>query len=304
MKRRLLRWLHRRLLALSHGQLRALGALLGALWTLSRARRGTILANLATAFPERSAAWRRRTLRACCRHFATVGLELFWLPRLTPEWLRERVEVLDPGLPAALLARGRGLIGVGGHFGNWELMGAATALAGVPTSYIVKRIHDPALDELVDGCRRAHGVETMTTREAGRGVLKHFARGRLVAFLSDQDARSKGVFVPFFGREASTPRGAAVFALRLGVPVLFVSCRRRPGGRFEIEYREVPVEPDWTLREEHVRALTARFTALLEERIRRDPEQWFWMHRRWKTPPPPRAAGAADPPPPDRSAGG
>lgn len=299
MKRRLLRWLHRRLLALRYETVLALGAVLGWLWAALPVRRRLILENLAAAFPERDAAWRRRTLRACTRHFAIVGLELFWLPRLTAEWVRERIDVVDPGLPAELLARGRGLIGVGGHFGNWEVMGAATALLGVPVSYIVKRIHDPALDELVDGCRRAHGIETMTTREAGRGVLRHFARGRLVAFLSDQDARSKGVFVPFFGREASTPRGAAVYALRLGVPVLFVSCRRRPGGRFEIEFLEVPVEPEWTNDEASVQALTARCTALLEERVRRDPEQWFWMHRRWKTRPPAESGR-----PPEPGAGG
>lgn len=292
MKRRLLRWLHRRLLACRYETVLALGAALGVLWWLVPIRRRLILDNLARAFPDKGAAWRRRTLRACLKHFAQVGLELFWLPRMDAEWVRRRVDFVDPGLPARLLARGKGLIGVGGHFGNWEVMGAATALSGVPVSYIVKRIHDPLLDALVDGCRRIHGIETLTTREAGRGVLKHFARSRLVAFLSDQDAGGKGVFVPFFGREASTPRGAAVYALRLGVPMIFVSGRRLPGGRYEIEFLEVPVDEGWTACEEHVGALSARFTALLEERVRRDPAQWFWMHRRWKTRPPESAAGS------------
>jgi Kdo2-lipid IVA lauroyltransferase/acyltransferase len=278
----LLRWLRRR----SYPAVLRLGALLGFLWCwLLPLRRGQILANLAAAFPESPPAWRARVRRGCLRHFATMGLELLWLPRMDKEWMRAHVRFTNPDLPGRLLARGRGLIGVGGHFGNWEVMGAACAGRGLPVSYIVKRIHDPWLDEEVNAARRAHGVEILFTREAGRGVLKHFRRGRLVAFLSDQDARSRGVFVPYFGREASTPRGAAVYALRLGVPVMFVSCLRQGDGRYEVEFVEVPVEPDWTLCDEHVAALTARYTALLEERVRRHPEQWFWMHRRWKTRP-------------------
>jgi Kdo2-lipid IVA lauroyltransferase/acyltransferase len=292
-KRWMLGLLQRGLLACEHRTLLRLGRVLGALWALLGIRGRLIDDNLRRAFPDKDRAWRRSVTRACLQHFATMGLELLWLPRLDPAWVRGQVDFVDPGLPARLLARGRGLIGVGGHFGNWEIMGAATAISGVPLSYIVKRIHDPALNECVDASRRAHGIETISTREAGRGVLRHFARGRLVAFLSDQDSRSQGVFVPFFGRPASTPRGAALFALRLGVPMVFVNCRRLPGGRFEIEFREVPVDPDWTLCEEHLQALTARYTAMLEDRIRRHPEQWFWMHRRWKTQPAAAGEGSA-----------
>jgi len=169
--------------------------------------------------------------------------------------------------------------------GNWEVMGAACAGLGIPVSYIVKRIHDPALDAAVNDARRSHGVEILYIKDASRGAPRHFRQGRLIAFLSDQDARSHGVFVPYFGRPASTPRGAASYALRLGVPLMFVNCLRRPGGRFEVEFVEVPVDEGWTLCDEHVQALTARFTALLEERVRLDPGQWFWMHRRWKTQP-------------------
>jgi KDO2-lipid IV(A) lauroyltransferase len=129
----------------------------------------------------------------------------------------------------------------------------------------------------------SHGVEIIYTRDAGRGAVKHFRRGRMIAFLSDQDARGKGVFVPFFGQAASTPRGAAVYALRMKLPMIFVSCLRRADGIFEVDFRQVPLEPEWTLCEEDIRALTARYTAMLEGEIRRHPEQWFWMHRRWKT---------------------
>lgn len=278
----LLRWIERR----SHAWIRRAGSLLGFVWSwLLPIRRRLILDNLELAFPDSDARWRSRVRRACLRHFSMMGLELLWLRRMDEPWIREHVRFHNPEVLEEMLARGKGLIGVGGHFGNWEVMGAATSRLGNPVSYIVKRIHEPVLDEWVNGARMSHGVEIIYTRDAGRGVLKHFRRGRLVAFLSDQDARSKGVFVPFFGRPASTPRGAAIYALRLGVPMIFVCCTRQPDGTFLIEFEEVPVDADWTLCDEHLAALSARYTKLLEDRIRLHPEQWFWMHRRWKSRP-------------------
>lgn len=276
------------LLRLPYPAVDVLGAVLGLLWAwVLPFRHDLMRRNLELAFPDSPPAWRRRVMRGCVRHFAVMGLELLWLSRMDARWQRRHVRFTDPGLPNRLLEKGRGLIGVGGHFGNWEVMGAACAGLGIPVSYIVKRIHDPWLDQAVNSARRSHGVEILFTKDAGRGVLRHFREGRLVAFLSDQDARSQGVFVPFFGHAASTPKGAAVYALRLGVPLLFVSCLRLKGGHYEVEFVEVPMDEQWTLCEEHVAALTARYTAMLEERIRRHPEQWFWMHRRWKTRPMP-----------------
>jgi len=263
-----------------------LGRLLGTVWNrVLPLRAGCVKANLEAAFPDRGAAWRRRVKRDCFRHFATVALELAWLPRVDDRWVAERVRFLNRELPFEMLARGRGVVAVGGHFGNWELQGAASARIGIPLTIIVKRVHDPLLDRLVNEAREYHGAETIYTRDSGRVLLKHFRRGRLVAFISDQDAGRQGIFVPFFGRPASTPRGAAAIALRLKLPLLFVSSRRLPGGRYEMEYVEVPVEEHWSACEEDIRVLTARFTAMLEERIRECPEQWFWMHRRWKTGP-------------------
>lgn len=286
MKTRLLQGTVALLRRLPYGALLGLGRAMGFLWYhLIPVRRALMLSNLELAFPDSSPAWRRRICRDCMTHFATMGLELFWLPRMDHEWQAKRVRFLDPELARRLLEQGRGLMGVGGHLGNWEVMGIGCVDLGLDVSYIVKRIHDPVLDELVNASRMAHGVEIIFSRDASRGVLKHFRRNRLVAFLSDQDARSHGVFVPFFGRPASTPKGAAVYALRLGVPLMFVNCVRLPGGRFEVEFTEVPLDEGWTFCDEHVEALTARYTALLEERIRRTPEQWFWMHRRWKTRP-------------------
>ncbi len=280
----LLEWLQRR----SYGSLLRLGGFLGHLWYyLIPVRAGLIDENLKLAFPHSTSRWRKRVRHGCCLHYARMMLELIWQRNMNDAWIKEHVSWVNAELPARLLAQGRGAIAVGGHFGNWEVMGGAATRSGFPVSYIVKRIHDPVLDQVVNAARASHGVEIIYTREAGRQVLKHFARNRLVAFLADQDAGTRGVFVPLLGRPASTRRGAALYALRTGAPMIFVSCRRVGRDHFEVEFVEIPVDASWTACDEHVAALTARFTALLEERIRVCPEQWFWMHHRWKTPPPP-----------------
>ncbi|MCA9784476.1 MAG: lysophospholipid acyltransferase family protein [Candidatus Cloacimonetes bacterium] len=286
------RLLSRLILALPWRALPPLARCIGWLWTyLIPVRRSLMRRNLDLAFPDKDAAWRRSVIRECCTQFALTGLELFWLPRMDRAWVDRHVRFLDPELPRRLLEQGKGLVCVGGHYGNWEVMGAATSLSGLPLSYIVKRVADPEFDRLVNDSRRSAGVEIIYTREAGRLVLKHLRRNRLVAFLSDQDARSRGIFVNFMGQPASTPQGAAVYALRLGTPMLFVNDRRLANGHHEIEFSQIPVDPDWTLCDEHVQALTQRFTTLLEERVRAHPAQWFWMHRRWKTQPVPPEHG-------------
>ncbi len=269
------------------GLLRA-GGVIGWIWHFLLPLRGAVMqANLRRVFPEKDAAWRRSVIRACRRHFVLTGLELLWLPNVDRPFVEQHVRFLDRELPGRLLERGKGLICVGGHFGSWEMMGAATCLAGYPLSYIVKRINDPFLDELINASRKSAGVDVIYTREAGRKVLRELKRNRLLAFLSDQDARSRGVFVDFLGHPASTPTGAAVYALRLKAPVMFVHDRRLPDGNHEIDFREIPVDPDWEASEENVLALTQRFTDLMAEEVRRLPEQWFWMHKRWKTTPAP-----------------
>ncbi len=241
--------------------------------------------NLQLAFPDRDARFRRRVIRRCKFHFAMTGLELLWLPRVDKAWVDRHVRFLNLELPARLLKQGRGLICVGGHYGSWEIMGAATCLSGFPLSYIVKRIRDPFMDKLVNDSRRSAGVEVIYTREAGRQVLRQLKRNRLLAFLSDQDARSRGIFVDFLGQPASTPAGAAIYALRLKVPVMYVHDRRLPNGDHEIDFREVPVDPAAELNDGNVLQIMQRCTDLLAEQVRREPEQWFWMHKRWKTKP-------------------
>jgi len=159
-------------------------------------------------------------------------------------------------------------------------MGALCARLGYPVSFVVASQSNRRVEELMDRIRQSAGVEIIKRRDAIRGVVSALKRGRLVAMLIDQDAHEDGTFAPFFGIPASTPRGPAVFHLRTQAPLIFAQCVRLPGERYRIDLERFDTasctDPD---------ELTARMSARLEAAVRKTPEQWFWMHRRWKTRP-------------------
>jgi KDO2-lipid IV(A) lauroyltransferase len=193
----------------------------------------------------------------------------------------------------AALAAGRGAIVVTGHTGNWELLGAATARRW-PLTVVARRVNDDRFDSLVVRFRRSVGEEVLVRDDPRflstvRGAL---AEGRLVAMLIDQDTRGAGVFVPFFGRLAHTPPGAAVVALRARVPVVTAFIERRDGGGHVVRY--APVEVSARRDRGEVVALTARLTAAIEAQIRRAPAAWVWWHERWRRRPPARESAPRD----------
>ena len=259
------------------------GARLGDLaWTALPRRRTVALENLARAFPGRSATELARIGRASFRHLGMNFVEscvFFFRP---PARLLSRVSV--DGLPnvEAAHAMGRGILLLGAHFGNWELLAASHALTRFPLSVVVRPLDSPLDDGILERFRTRSGVELITKRRALTDIVDALRRGRMVGILLDQNAsRREGVFVPFFGIPASTSKGMALIALRTGAPVLPVFIRRRPDGRHVIDAgAPVPVPPDGD-----VVAFTRAFNEAIEAAIRQAPEQWFWLHRRWKTRP-------------------
>lgn len=257
-------------------------------------RRQVAEENLRRAFPDRDEAWVRRTAHEAYRHLGREAVAMLRLPRLRREEILRRV-ALDAAEIEALaraLARGRGVVVATGHFGSWEMAGATLAALGHRVTAIYKRLANPLLDREVRVTREAVGMRLIDRRDGSRAGLDALARGDILAVVADQDARRSGIFVPFFGRPASTYRGAAVLALRAGAPLFVGYARRGPDGYIgrveEVDAsREGPAD-------EVVHRLTAAFTARLEAAIREAPEQYFWQHRRWKTAPPeePRGAGA------------
>lgn len=263
------------------------GEAMGSLVHLTGLRMRVTMNNLQAAFPERDPREIGRVASGCYRHFGALLAEFARLPLLKPENVLDLVEVEDRQVLDDSQARGRGGIVVSGHLGNWELMGSAMAVLDYPVSYVVTGQENELVEALMDRLRQSTGVQIIRRREAVKGVVKALKENRLVAILSDQDAHEAGAFVPFFGRLASTPRGAALFALRTGADLIFAASHRRGLGKLKVTLELMPREglpPD---RDQATLELVRRFTALLESAIRRQPEQWFWMHRRWKTLPPP-----------------
>jgi KDO2-lipid IV(A) lauroyltransferase len=187
----------------------------------------------------------------------------------------------------AALARGRGAVLITGHLGSWELLAAALIRAGFPLSVIAREANDGRVNEFLVGLRRRFGVRTVLRGSPGaaRDILRTLKNGEVLGCLIDQDTRVEGVFVDFFGRPAFTPTGPTTLALRGGAPVVLASCWREPDGRHRAR-----LEPPLTLDRgpdlaADVARHTATFTAWLEARIREHPDQWVWIHRRWRRQP-------------------
>jgi Kdo2-lipid IVA lauroyltransferase/acyltransferase len=241
---------------------------------------------LGRAFPDRDDDWVRSTASAAYAHLAREGLSLLRLSRLGREQVLAVTDV-GPQLEElqAAVGAGSGAIVATGHLGNWELAGAALAARGIPLDVVAQRQSNPYFDQLINRTRERLGMRVIPRGRATSAALAALAEGRVVGLVADQDARSRGVFVPFMGRPASTHRGAAVLSLRSGAPLFMGVMVRRPGGTYEGRIRRMPAPPDGDF-EERVRTLTAAFNAALESVVREFPEQYFWHHRRWKTAPP------------------
>lgn len=242
--------------------------------------------NLRRAYPEFDSERIEETVKGCYRHFGALLAEFARLPLLRKENVDDLVESDDRDVLDQSQARGRGGIVVSGHLGNWELMGASTTVLGYPVSYIVTDQQNPRVDRLMDQLRESAGAKILKRKDAVKNVIKALRNNEIVAILIDQDAHEAGAFIPFFGRLASTPRGAATFALRTGADLIFVESYRQGNSKLRVIHEFVSRENLPDDRNEAVIELTRRFTARLEEAVRRHPEQWFWMHRRWKTMPP------------------
>ncbi|MGD8276941.1 MAG: lysophospholipid acyltransferase family protein [Gemmatimonadota bacterium] len=247
-------------------------------------RRPQVEAHLRIAFPDRDKAWIRRTAAAAYGHLGREMVNTMLATRSPgdiPGAVRyEGLELVERGLEA-----GRGVVLVGGHLGNWELGAGAVAQAGLPVTAVARQQRNPLFDRRILAVRRGLGMELVDRNDAAREALRALRENRVVVFIADQDARQAGVFVPFFNRPASTPRGPAVLALRARAGLAFFAPIREPDGALRVRVEPLEV-PDCEAGGPPVTAITATWVASLERAVREVPEQYLWHHRRWKTSPP------------------
>ncbi len=260
---------------------RAGGALGAAGYYLDRRHRRIALGNLRAAFPGMDAATGRHRARDS---FARLGRNLAELLRmpvfLAPGWegrfTVEGKEHLDRAL-----GRGRGVIFVLAHFGNWEYLALIPRLLGFRGGAVAQKIKNPAVDGLIREMREAAGLDLFSKREVAGQLADYLGRNGAVAILADQRARRMAVAVDFFGRPAPTTAAPAVLALKTAAALIPVFIYPGERDSFRVVFEPEIELPRGLPFKEAVREITARFTAVFEAKIRRNPELWFWVHRRW-----------------------
>jgi KDO2-lipid IV(A) lauroyltransferase len=273
---------------LPHKLARAVCSVLAAVsyWVWPRLRRVGLF-NLRLAFPEWTEAQRRRVIYRLFQNFGRMLADFAHFPR----WNRDNIErlIIYDGFEnyECAQSQGRGVLFLTAHFGNWELGSFAHGVYGYPCHFVVRDMDNPLIDRLINRYRCLSGGTAINKSEFARGVLRAFAQGNAVGVLADQNMMlNEGVFVELFGRLACTSTGPARVVRKTRVPVVLGlviwDAKLR---KYRLRFEAV----EWIKRddpEDEILANTANFTRLIEEYARRYPDQWLWVHRRWKTRPP------------------
>jgi Kdo2-lipid IVA lauroyltransferase/acyltransferase len=268
---------------LPYPAVRSCGAGLGSLfYLLDRPHRRIALANLKGAFPQWPAGQHEAIACEVFRHFGRLALELIKFGTLKPEEMLRRVEIEGEDRVRRALASGRGVLFFTGHFGFWELHAIVHGLRVGPIAVLARALDNPLLNALLERVRGCTGNTVIYRRGAIRRVMRELQANQGVALLIDQHIHTpEAVYVDFFNRPAATTSALAALAFRTKATVMPVFALPQPGGRYRLIY-EHPVEPPPEETPDAILQFTQRCTDVLEMYVRRYPELWLWMHRRWR----------------------
>jgi KDO2-lipid IV(A) lauroyltransferase len=251
---------------------------------LSAKHRLIALHNLARAFPEKPMSELKQIARGVYRSLGLVAAEFFEIPSLTKENIRQYIEVEGLDYCTEALKKNKGMLIFGAHFGNWELSAAATALLLKPMMVIYRRLDSAVLENLVAWSRSVTGNIPLEKDFAMRPMLRHLKENGIIALLIDQNvAWQEGVFVNYFGRLACTTNGLAILALHTGAPVIPAAAVRQKDGTYKLIFgKEIELIRTGDRNEEEL-GNTQLFMKVIEDTVRQYPDQWLWIHQRWKT---------------------
>lgn len=263
---------------------------------IDRRHREVARDNLRHAFPGRYTDDElNRVVLRVYEHFLTLVIEIAWLPRKlhTHNW-SQYIELGGADLTLDALTCGRPALIVTGHFGNWEMAGFALGLLGFRTYAVARVLDNPHLERFLKQFRQKTGQKILAKKGDFDQMQELLARGAVIAMLADQDAGPRGLFVDYFGRPASTFKSIALLAIEFRVPIVVIGVPKiGEPMRYRIDAVERIDPDDYADRPDAVRAITQRYTSAIESIVRKYPEQYFWLHRRWKHQPPVRKSKAA-----------
>jgi KDO2-lipid IV(A) lauroyltransferase len=255
------------------------------LYRLDRRHVKVGLENLREAFgDELTEADRNRIVRAVYLHFCMMLVEILHIPRkLHPTTWRDRITLIGHEAVLDRLISGGPMIMLTGHFGNWEMAGYLFGVFGFPPNSVARTLDNPFLDAFLRRFRERTGQRLIPKSGGYDEMLAVLQTGGILSFLADQDAGQRGMYVDFFGRPASTHKAIALLAIQHKAPVVVGYARRiGPGFRYEVGCDAIIEPEEWTGTADDARLLTQRYTSSIERFVRRDPEQYLWLHRRWK----------------------
>ncbi|HUL44795.1 MAG TPA: lysophospholipid acyltransferase family protein [Bacteroidota bacterium] len=275
------RWL---VLALPLKSAQRLGMFIGRVaYTLISSRRTVALNNLRHAFPEKSRRELETIAKGAFQNYGIALMELLWFPHLTESSIRSLLHPQNLDLIERRFSEGKGMVMLSGHFGSWELIALGMAhLCGHPFTVIVQTQSNVRIDAIINRHRCLFGNRVVPMNLSVRESLKTLHEGGIVAIAPDQSGPMEGVFVNFFGRRVASHQGPAALALRSGSAMMMGFMVRQPDLTYDVIVEQVNTDNLHGSQAENVEELTQRHTALLESYIRKYPDHWLWMHRRWK----------------------
>jgi KDO2-lipid IV(A) lauroyltransferase len=261
-----------------------IGYVLGRIgYLLLKSRRMVALRNLQNAFPGMNVQQLEQIARRSFQHITATFVELLWSPNYTKELIKERVLIDNLDVLTELLKKKKGVVFVTAHFGSWEISAQAIVVNTLSTvCAIAKSQTNLFIDRRINRWREMFGVKVIPMGISVRDVVRTLHAGGIVTLVADQTAPKESVAVEFFGRQVPTFEGPAVFCLKTGAPIVVGCAVRQEDGSYEMHLVHVPSDDIVGSSQEQIRELTQRQVRLTEEAIRQHPEQWMWMHKRWK----------------------
>lgn len=282
----LLRLVSTRLSAMPYDRLLKRGAHFG--WWMGsvlRFRRGVAMQALARSFPEKTRAEQLQIIKAMYRNMGMNLAESLRMDTVGPEFMQAHVDSLESERFLEVYRQNRGVVALTAHVGNFDLMCLASGMAGIPLTIISKQIKPRALNDYWMAARTRYGLKVVPHHNSARACLRVLRDRGVLGFVFDQNIkRHEGVFVNFFGRPACSSPGLAVLASQAQAPVVPIFIIRKPDGNHKVIVKD-PLEPPPDRRPDTVLDATQRYTTIIEDIVRTYPEQWLWIHRRWKTQP-------------------